>query len=311
MRRVPRRACFRPRTQAPRFCLGCNSSTSPEQVLATGSRYVRSSDGVAWTGTYATPVELVARNQPGSSNAPPRPVFPSSPSSGNSLSSGLGHPVFNDFQHPSGRPIPSNGGYPGVADMSLFSPSTRALQAHAPGQSLPQGLAAGYSRIHLQPAGGSSGLSPSSAAFSPSNIGISVNSPPLAEIDNSNGGLDWRGLTPTTRAVVGPPLIEKSSVPTTPTLPQAGPALSGGENGNTTTTGENGEGSGLSSMFSRLSYSAAAARGTTGAPNVIAPSSTAPPASASGVGMVPMSMSRKTRRRGALGLVALSRYLAP
>lgn len=32
------------------------------------------------------------------------------------------------------------------------SPGTRALQSHAPGQSLPQGLAAGLSRLHLQPA---------------------------------------------------------------------------------------------------------------------------------------------------------------
>jgi hypothetical protein len=33
-----------------------------------------------------------------------------------------------------------------------LSPSARALHAHAPGQSLPQGLAAGYSRMHAQPA---------------------------------------------------------------------------------------------------------------------------------------------------------------
>ncbi|KAI6040906.1 hypothetical protein EDC04DRAFT_2673295 [Pisolithus marmoratus] len=37
------------------------------------------------------------------------------------------------------------------------SPSIRALQAHAPGQSLPQGLAAGYSRIHALPVTGSPG----------------------------------------------------------------------------------------------------------------------------------------------------------
>lgn len=35
-----------------------------------------------------------------------------------------------------------------------LSPSSRALQSHAPGQSLPQGLAAGLSRLHLIPAGG-------------------------------------------------------------------------------------------------------------------------------------------------------------
>ncbi|KAK7027525.1 hypothetical protein VNI00_015158 [Paramarasmius palmivorus] len=42
------------------------------------------------------------------------------------------------------------------AEMAL-SPGSRALQAHAPGQSLPQGLAAGYSRIHAMPALGSPG----------------------------------------------------------------------------------------------------------------------------------------------------------
>ncbi|KAJ7599133.1 hypothetical protein C8J56DRAFT_849194 [Mycena floridula] len=36
-------------------------------------------------------------------------------------------------------------------DTQILSPGARALQAHAPGQSLPQGLAAGYSRIHALP----------------------------------------------------------------------------------------------------------------------------------------------------------------
>lgn len=49
-----------------------------------------------------------------------------------------------------GRPIPSDlrGN---EDDRNALSPSARALQAHAPGQSLPQGLAAGYSRIHALP----------------------------------------------------------------------------------------------------------------------------------------------------------------
>lgn len=38
-----------------------------------------------------------------------------------------------------------------LAMPSVLSPSTRALQSHAPGQSLPQGLAAGLSRIHAMP----------------------------------------------------------------------------------------------------------------------------------------------------------------
>ncbi|TEB11087.1 hypothetical protein FA13DRAFT_1004397 [Coprinellus micaceus] len=38
-----------------------------------------------------------------------------------------------------------------LAMPGVLSPSTRALQSHAPGQSLPQGLAAGLSRIHALP----------------------------------------------------------------------------------------------------------------------------------------------------------------
>lgn len=64
----------------------------------------------------------------------------------------------------SGRPIPGlRDDDPRVA----LSPSARALQAHAPGQSLPQGLAAGYSRIHALPP---TAMSPSTpGAFSPPN----------------------------------------------------------------------------------------------------------------------------------------------
>ncbi|CAE6402877.1 unnamed protein product [Rhizoctonia solani] len=52
------------------------------------------------------------------------------------------------------RPIP--GGQ--KADLSsALSPSTRALRNHAPGQSLPQGLAAGLSRLHLVPAASPNG----------------------------------------------------------------------------------------------------------------------------------------------------------
>lgn len=52
-----------------------------------------------------------------------------------------------------GRPIPNGSDLRGNEDdgRNALSPSVRALQAHAPGQSLPQGLAAGYSRIHALP----------------------------------------------------------------------------------------------------------------------------------------------------------------
>ncbi|TFK19919.1 hypothetical protein FA15DRAFT_708549 [Coprinopsis marcescibilis] len=49
------------------------------------------------------------------------------------------------------RPIPANGDQDDIVGPHVLSPSTRALQAHAPGQSLPQGLAAGLSRIHALP----------------------------------------------------------------------------------------------------------------------------------------------------------------
>jgi len=51
----------------------------------------------------------------------------------------------------SGRPIPGFRGEGREDKNMMVSPSTRALQAHEPGQSLPQGLAAGYSRIHALP----------------------------------------------------------------------------------------------------------------------------------------------------------------
>lgn len=118
----------------------------------------------------------------------------------------------------SARPIPTNDGFNGDADRTAFSPSTRALQAHAPGQSLPQGLAAGYSRIHALPPL----ASPSSTvAFSP---GRSTGMSPALKGHLSSTSVDWSG---------------SSAAAEPSTTPSAG---------------------GLESMFSRLSYSAAASR---------------------------------------------------
>ncbi|EIN08635.1 hypothetical protein PUNSTDRAFT_120887 [Punctularia strigosozonata HHB-11173 SS5] len=76
---------------------------------------------------------------------------------------------------------------------ALLSPSARALQAHAPGQSLPQGLAAGYSRIHARPPAFGVG-SPSPAAgvaFSPgSKTGGGIG---YAEWASSGGGVGVGG----------------------------------------------------------------------------------------------------------------------
>ncbi|TFK46765.1 hypothetical protein OE88DRAFT_1666972 [Heliocybe sulcata] len=61
-------------------------------------------------------------------------------------------------------------GAAGAGSEAAFSPSARALQAHAPGQSLPQGLAAGYSRMHARPPL-ASGLSGSNLSSGLSGVG--------------------------------------------------------------------------------------------------------------------------------------------
>ncbi|KAF8881827.1 hypothetical protein CPB84DRAFT_1751076 [Gymnopilus junonius] len=83
------------------------------------------------------------------------------------------------------RPIPSNLTSqvedPLLAP-HLLSPSARALQQHAPGQSLPQGLAAGYSRIHALPPLTNIASSPTSGSFIPG-------SSPGAGIAAGNNGI--------------------------------------------------------------------------------------------------------------------------
>lgn len=64
---------------------------------------------------------------------------------------------FDLLQQP--RPIPA--GSQDLFSGNPRSPTVRALQEHAPGQSLPQGLAAGLSRLHIRPpASAGSGTSP-------------------------------------------------------------------------------------------------------------------------------------------------------
>lgn len=83
-------------------------------------------------------------------------AFPSSPSQH--------HPNIGGV----GRPIPLGGNtHTSGASTAHMSPGARTLHTHAPGQSLPQGLAADYSRIHLRPATESPG---SSIALSPGAI---------------------------------------------------------------------------------------------------------------------------------------------
>ncbi|KAG6860265.1 hypothetical protein C0995_013509 [Termitomyces sp. Mi166 len=121
------------------------------------------------------------------------------------------------------RPIPSNGNNNGDDGPHLLSPGARALQAHAPGQSLPQGLAAGYSRIHALPP---------------------LNSP-------GSGSVFGSGTPPTTTTDVGIP----SSGPYGGWKPpQAAAAAAAAAAASPPSNA-----GGLEAMFSRLSYSAAAA----------------------------------------------------
>ncbi|KAF5375664.1 hypothetical protein D9615_009358 [Tricholomella constricta] len=134
--------------------------------------------------------------------------------------------------HPhTARPIPSNSAANNNNNPDdgahLISPSSRALQSHAPGQSLPQGLAAGYSRIHALPP-------PPSLA-----------SPGSASVLGSSG-------TPPTDSV------------TNAGIPSSGP-YGGWKATAAASPPTNSNNSGLDAMFSRLSYSAAAAASRTGA----------------------------------------------
>ena len=116
------------------------------------------------------------------------------------------------------RPIPSQT-QPSNEDAHVLSPSARALQAHAPGTSLPQGLAAGYSRIHALPP---------LPLVSPGSAGFGVGGA-FAGGNYGGSGTEWG----------------------------AGSATSSAANNGGASSGNS---PGLDSMFSRLSYSAAAAR---------------------------------------------------
>lgn len=125
------------------------------------------------------------------------------------------------------RPIPSNlANQKTIADdpllaPHLLSPSSRALQAHAPGQSLPQGLAAGYSRIHALPPLTNIASPPTSGSFVPgTSPGANA---AMSNLSNEGSYGDWPG-------------------PNQNAMGAAGTA-------------------GLESMFSRLSYSAATRSG--------------------------------------------------
>ncbi|GLB45166.1 putative zinc finger [Lyophyllum shimeji] len=150
------------------------------------------------------------------------------------------------------RPIPS-GAAANKANPDegthLLSPSARALQAHAPGQSLPQGLAAGYSRIHALP--------PPPSLASPGSASIfGGGTPPTTDSAAANAGIPSSGpyggwkTTATGGAAASPPA--------------------------------SGAG-GLDAMFSRLSYSAAAVS-RTGTGTGTTATTTAPPTTTTAAG---------------------------
>ncbi|KAF7798493.1 hypothetical protein EIP86_009714 [Pleurotus ostreatoroseus] len=173
---------------------------------------------------------------PGTAMSPPRlNTF-----AGNSALDSISDPYAAPPRHPSGRTI--HGAVDGFTDLderrTAFSPSTRALQAHAPGQSLPQGLAAGYSRIHALPPPPAIPSPSTSGAFSP---GRPSGFPSSAKGGNHghSGSLDWHSSSPSA-----------ATIPENGTQPLA----------NTQQTNATSGTAGLETVFSRLSYSAAASR---------------------------------------------------
>ncbi|KAG9313402.1 hypothetical protein JVU11DRAFT_5720 [Chiua virens] len=99
-----------------------------------------------------------------------------------------------------GRNGGNNGTTIGLGLGDATSPSIRALQSHAPGQSLPQGLAAGYSRIHALPHTGSpsslGGSSVGGGAFSPGHG-------PVPFGINAGHGQDWHLQSNQAHAMLG------------------------------------------------------------------------------------------------------------
>jgi hypothetical protein len=83
------------------------------------------------------------------------------------LESLASEPYFNAGHLPPMPLTSTDANFPDHVTGAALSPGTMALQAHAPGQSLPQGLAAGYSRMHAQPLPANL---PSPAAFSPGKV---------------------------------------------------------------------------------------------------------------------------------------------
>ena len=231
--------------------LSSKSKQSQQQQLGVGiglgRGVVRGTSGPLFTNTSGATDSanyllnnnaLSSTNSPHTPHLPPQQTYRATPSPFDLTQQHHHHHLQLQPSHTT-RPIPSpalggagagssSGANPPSAksdDPHLgthLSPSTRALQAHAPGQSLPQGLAAGYSRIHALPP-------PPSLASPGSGSTFGSGTPPADGYTPSSGPYGgWKGAG-------SPPPTSGSG--------------SGGGSGST---------SGLDSMFSRLSYSAVA-----------------------------------------------------
>ena len=97
----------------------------------------------------------------------------------------------------------------GIGEFGPLSPSARALRSHEPGQSLPKGLAAGLSRLHLVPATGQGStlhdMSPDGSRVSGVTSQLSLKMAPIgrngANGSQYGGGFETQrsGLTSPTR----------------------------------------------------------------------------------------------------------------
>ncbi|KAI0665434.1 hypothetical protein C8Q78DRAFT_1199401 [Trametes maxima] len=224
----------------------------PPMVSGLSSMYSGGGSNLT-THTLSTSASAYGPDLNGAAMSPPRtnafgsrPQFEQVPSDGY-----LQHPGLR----PGARPIPGGEVYgPGLDDhRSALSPSARALQAHAPGQSLPQGLAAGYSRIHALPPPVIPSPSTSSVLSRTPLGGFSPGAKTLGHTHTTSG--DWASMSPTASSL----LDQINNGHSQPHANVAGPGAPGTSLG------------GLETMFSRSSYSAAASRPGAGAGNVVPP----------------------------------------
>lgn len=153
--------------------------------------------------------------------------------------SALEHTQFSNAATGAGSRAIPNHQQPQHDDPHILSPSSRALQSHAPGQSLPQGVGAGLSRLHAMPP--LPMISPGSTiggfSVSPGINSVFANGP------YGTNNTDWNTLpaTPT---------------PTAPALP---PGL-----GVRANAGSYSQTPGLDAMMAKMSYSNVASRANAG-----------------------------------------------